>query len=157
MATATAPTRRRSTASRRAGHLIAATLLGVFLFLLNGEPGWRDIPFLTGDTAQVIGLVNVSLIVSLVANLLYAGFDRRWLKNLGDLVTTGIGLIVLIRIWQVFPFDFTGYWFDWPLLIRILLIVGIAGSAIGLLVHAVSLRRSTRQPTERPTQEAPGR
>jgi hypothetical protein len=143
MTTATAPTRRPSTASRRVGYLIAAALSAAFLYVVNGEPGWRDIPFLTGDTEQVLGLVNLSLVASLVANLVYVLSDAPWLKALGDLATTGIGLLAMVRIWQVFPFDFAGYWFDWPLVIRIVLVVGIVGSVIGLIIHFVSLLRAT--------------
>jgi hypothetical protein len=39
-------------------------------------------------------------------------------KSLGELVTTGIGLAVLVRIWQVFPFDFAGWSVDWSWLVR---------------------------------------
>jgi hypothetical protein len=143
MTTATAPTRRRSGTAGRAGYLIAAAFMGVFLYLLNAEPGWRDIPFLTEETDQVLGLVNLSLVASLVANLVYMLSDAPWLKALGGLATTGIGLAALVRIWQVFPFDFAGYSFDWPLAIRIVLVVGIVGSAIGVVAQFVSLLRAT--------------
>jgi hypothetical protein len=128
----------RSTASRRVGYLVAAALTAAFLYILNGEPGWRDIPFLTADTEQVLRLVNLSLVASLVANLVYVLSDAPWLKALGGLATTGIGLVALVQIWQVFPFDFAGYRFDWPLVIRIALVVGIVGSVIGLIVQFVS-------------------
>jgi hypothetical protein len=36
-------------------------------------------------------------------------------------VTTGIGLAVLMRIWQVFPFDLAGWSVDWSWLVRLLL------------------------------------
>jgi hypothetical protein len=137
MTISTAPTRRPSAAARRAGYLVSAVLTALFLYLLNGEPGWRDISFLTGDTEQVLVLVNLSLVSGLVANLVYVLADPSRLKALGDLVTTGIGLVALVRIWQVFPFDFTGYWFDWPLVIRIVLVVGMVGSVIGLIVQFV--------------------
>jgi hypothetical protein len=142
MATATAPTRRRSGTAGRAGYLIAAALTAVFLYLLNGEPGWRDISFLTGEVERVLGLVNLSLVASLVANLVYMLSDAPWLKALGGLATTGIGLAALVRIWQVFPFDFAGYSFDWPLVIRIVLVVGIVGSVIGMVAQFVSLLRA---------------
>jgi hypothetical protein len=48
-------------------------------------------------------------------------------KSLGDLVTTGVSLAVLVRIWQVFPFDFAGWSVDWSWLVR--LVLGWASSA----------------------------
>jgi hypothetical protein len=47
----------------------------------------------------VLGLVNLSLAAGLVANLVYLVGDAPVVKSPGDLVTTGIGLAVLVRIW----------------------------------------------------------
>jgi len=41
------------------------------LFVLNGQPGWQALPFLTSATSQVLGLVNLSLAVGLAVNLVY--------------------------------------------------------------------------------------
>jgi hypothetical protein len=52
---------RRSAGARRAGYLLAIGFSTVLLVILNGRPGWQAIPFLTNDTGQVLGLVNLSL------------------------------------------------------------------------------------------------
>jgi hypothetical protein len=54
------------------------------------------VPFLTSDTADVLGLLNFSLLLGIAVNLLYVVRDPRWLTALGDLVTTGVGLAVLV-------------------------------------------------------------
>jgi hypothetical protein len=41
----------------------------------------------------------------------------------------------------VFPFDFSGWSFDWSSLVRVVLAMAIVGSAIGLLVQLVALLR----------------
>ena len=46
-----------------------------------------------------------------------------------------------IRIWQVFPFAFHGPAAWWSTAVRVLLFVVIAGSAISIVVQAVSLVR----------------
>ncbi len=137
----TAPTRRRSGATRRVGYVLAALCDATLLYLVNVWPGWQAVSFLTEDTRQVLGLVNLSLAVGLVANLVYLAKDGPRLKALGDVVTTGIGLVVLVRIWQVFPFDFAGWSTDWSWLVRVLLGVGIVGSVIGIAVRFISLVR----------------
>jgi hypothetical protein len=142
-----APVRRPPVAARRVGYVIAAALTAAFWFLVNMSPGWEAVPFLTEDTTKVVTLVNVSLVVSVVANLLYLAFDPPSWRALGDVVTTGVGLAVLIRIWQVFPFRFTGS-FDWSLPVRVLLFVGIAGSIVGIVVNVAAYFRSFRYPTE---------
>jgi hypothetical protein len=70
--------------------------------------------------------------------------DPPWLKSLGDLATTGIGLVAIIRVWQVFPFDFGDSSFDWALLVRIMLAVGFFGSVVALIVQIVTLGRARR-------------
>jgi hypothetical protein len=146
---ANAPTRRAPVAARRVGYLIAAALTAGCWYVLNASPGWRELPFLTDDLGDVLGLVNLSLAVGLVANLVYLAYDSPWWRATGELVTTGIGLVVLVRLWQVFPFRATGS-FDWPALIRITLILAIAGSIVGLVVNAVALLRGVSHP-DRPT------
>jgi hypothetical protein len=68
----------------------------------------------------------------------YLAYDPPWLKSLGDLATTGIGLATAIRIWQVFPFDLSS---GWTAAARVLLAVGIAGSCLALVVQIVTLTR----------------
>lgn len=48
----------------------------------------------------------------MVANLVYLLHDPRWLKALGDVVTTAVGLVAVLRMWAVFPFDFGDSSFD---------------------------------------------
>ena len=141
-----APKRRPGVATRRFGYVVAVLVNAAVLYLANIWPGWEAVPFLTADTRLVIGLVNASLVVNLAANLVYLVRDPPWLKAVGDLLTTSVGLVAMLRIWQVFPFDFAGSRFDWELLVRILLGVGIIGSVIGIIVAAVSLVKSETRP-----------
>ena len=123
------------------GYLAAVVVNAVLLFVLNGQPGWQAVPFLTSATSQVLGLVNLSLAAGLAVNLVYLAFDPPWLKSLGDLLTAAIGLAVAIRLWRVFPFAFNGSWAWCATAIRVLLIVGIAGCGVSIVVQAVSLGR----------------
>lgn len=130
-----------SVAARRFGYVLAAVITAAIWLVINEWPGWQELSFLTDETQDVLPLVNFSLIVSVAVNLIYAVRDPRWLKSLGDLVTTGIGLAVMVRLWQVFPFDFSGDSINWAVLARILLVMGIVGSCIGILVQIVTLAR----------------
>ena len=138
--------RRPSAAARRVGYLVGVVVSAALLFVLNAQPGWQALPFLTSDTSQVMGLVNLSLAVSLAVNVVYLFYDPPWLKSLGDLITCGIGLAVAIRIWQVFPFVFHGSSAWWSTAVRVLLILVIVGSAISIVVQAVSLARRAIHP-----------
>jgi hypothetical protein len=134
----TDPAQRPSAGARRTGYRIAIAFSAALLFVLNGRPGWQEMPFLTSDTSQVLWLVNLSLAAGTAANVVYLAYDPPWLKSLGDLATTGIGLATAIRIWQVFPFALSS---GWSTAVRVLLVVAIAGSCIALVVQIVSLAR----------------
>jgi hypothetical protein len=57
---------------------------------------------------------------------------------LGSLVTTAVGLAAMVRVLQVFPFELSD---GWQTAVRIALVVGIVGSALGILGLLVSLAR----------------
>lgn len=130
---------RKPVGARRVGYVAAALVNAAMLYAVNRWPGWQEVPFLTKDTALVLGLVNATIVVNLVANLVYLARDPRWLIALGDLVTTAVGLAAMVRIWKVFPLDVSD---RWELLVRAVLVVGIVGSAIGIVVAIVRFGRA---------------
>lgn len=131
--------------TRRAGYLVGVVLNGVLLVLVNAWPGWAALPFLTPAFPTVLGLVDLVLVAGLVTGLVQLWQDPEWLVALDGVVTTCAGLAALVRLWQVFPFDFTGSSFDWALTARIVLVVGLAGSVIGLLAQVAALVRAGRR------------
>jgi hypothetical protein len=128
--------------ARRTGYIVAAVVNIVLLFLVNVTPGWEAVPFLTEKMALVLGLVNLSMTAGVIVNILFALYDARWFKALGDILTTGVGLAALVRMLRVFPFDFGGSSVDWPLVARVLLLIGIVGSALAIVVHAGQFLRA---------------
>lgn len=134
---------RPSVDARRTGYVIAALVNAVLLYLVNVWPGWEELPFLTSETTEVLGWVNASMIAGIITNLVYVGRDTNRVRAAGDLVTTGIGLVAMVRIWQVFPFDFDLSGLDWAIVARVFLVIGIVGSAIAMVVRLVSLLSDT--------------
>lgn len=137
----------RSSVADRVGYFIAGVVNAALLYAVNVWPGWRVLPFLTEETAQVLGLVNLSLVVGLVANLIFLIRGSPGVRSLGDLVMAGIGLALLVRVWQVFPFDLHGS--PAGLLTRFAVGVAICGTAVGVVVALVSaLRRFVAHVTQ---------
>jgi hypothetical protein len=133
--------KRPSTASRRAGYVIAAVINAALLWLIHVWPGWDAVPFLTEDFETVLWLINLTLAVTIALNLIYVVRDPRWLTAAGAIVTTAIGLAAAVRMLQVFPFDF-GDSDVWPVVVRVLLWVAVVGSAIGIIANVVTLVRA---------------
>lgn len=135
----------------RTGYVVAAAVNAVLLYLINGRPGWAALPFLTSDMNDVVTWINVSLVVGVVANLLYSVWPQPGFVSAGSLVTVGFGLAVLFRLWQIFPFELGS---AWTVTVRVLLLLGIVGSLIAVPVQIVSLIRAVRSTSSRATGNA---
>jgi len=140
--TLTAPRHRPAVTTRRSGYVVAVLINAVLLYAANVWPGWEAVPFLTADTVLVMGLVNASIIVNLAANAAYVITDRPWFKALGTVLTSVVGFAAAARIWNVFPFDFTGSAVDWSILVRVVLGLAMVGSAIAAIVSVVTVAKS---------------
>ncbi len=136
-------------AARRFGYVVGAAVNAVMLYLINRSPGWEAVPFLTDATTQVLALVNASMATGLVANLAYLKWDPAWLKALGDLVTTSVGVLSMVRVWQVWPLDFSDG-SAWNVIARVLVGVGIVGGLIGAIASVARFFRALAVPP-RPT------
>ncbi len=138
-----ARTRRRSSPlTRRVGYLAGATADAALLYLLHVEPGWEVLPFVTADAELVLLAVDVSIAAALLVHLVYVVHDPRWLRGLGDMVTTALALAALAQLWSVFPFSFTGTDVDWETITRFVLAFAIVGTAIGFLSGLATLLRN---------------
>jgi hypothetical protein len=132
---------RPGTLSRRIGYGIAILVNLVLLVLVNGVPGWRAVRFLTEDTADVLVLIDLSLIVGILANLANVVFDRRSVRAVGEIVSSAVTLAMLVQLWNVFPFDFSDPAVDWALVARTVIGFAIAGCVLSIIVQAVVLIR----------------
>lgn len=139
--TQTVISERSAVGARHFGYVVGALVNVALLYLANIWPGWEAVPFLTAETLLVMGLVNASIVSNIVANAVYLVSDPPWLQALGSIVTTTIGLLAIVRIWQVFPFAFGTSSVDWTLVVRVMLIVSIVGSVIAIIVAFVKLVR----------------
>lgn len=125
----------------RSGYVVAIVLNLAFLFVANNLLEWDLVPFLTGDFTRVLWILNVSLLATIAVNLAYLWYDPAWFKSMCQICLGGISMLVSIRMLQVFPFDFTGYQFDWEPVARFVMILGVIAVGIGIVVEVVKLVR----------------
>ncbi len=135
-----------SAAARRSGYVGTVVFDAISLVAINGWPGWDVLPFLTSDTDRVLGLVNASIVVHLAVFALHTVWDPRWLRAAGEVLTSGFGIAVTARLWQVYPFDTADDWSGWGLVAHVLVGLGIVGSAIGVVTGVVHLVRACARP-----------
>lgn len=126
-------------AGRRLGYLIAIAVNAALLLAVTvGEVDER-LDFVTEAFDRVSGYVVASLIVSLVVYAAYLAYDPPWFKSLGQIGSNLVGVIAAVRLWSVFPFDYSGYSVDWSAFTRVVLAIVIAGGTLGLLAELVKL------------------
>lgn len=136
------PVAEATTPGKRFGYVIGAGINVALVFVVQNLVQWKWLPWLTEDFSKVVPIITASLVVSAVANLLYVAYDRPWFKSLTQLGVLGVGLAATIRFYQVFPFDFSAYEFQWETVAKVVLILGIVGSVIGIIVELSKLARS---------------
>lgn len=120
---------------RRFGYLVAAAINGVLLWVSHHLLEWGWPKFLTEDFEEVLPILSLSLVATIVANLLYLLYDARWFTALAEAVTAALSLASAVRTWQVFPFDFSTTARDWSTLARVVIAVGIVGLAIAVVAN----------------------
>ncbi len=131
-----------SRAARSFGYVVAAAINAALIFVVNNLLEWDVLPWLTADFERVVGILSLSLGASVAANLAFAAYDAPWFKSVGEIVMAGFGLAAAVRVFQVFPFDFSAYDFNWGLVARVLLIVAMVGIGISVLVELGKLVRN---------------
>ena len=130
-----------STTGRKVGYAVTIVLNGVLLFIANNLLAWGWFPWLTDDFERVLPVLNTSIIVSMIVNTVFLAYDPRWFKTVADILTTSLSIAVGVRMWQVFPFDFSRYDRDWAHTVRWIIAIGIFGATIALIVNIALLAR----------------
>ena len=130
---------RPSPTARRAGYLVTIVVNLVLLVIVNNLLTWGWLPFLTDDFTRVLPILNLSIGASIIVNAIYLAYDPLWFTELFEVVLLGISFAAGLRLYQVFPFDFSAYEFAWDTVVRGILVLGLVGVGIGLVAGTVKL------------------
>ena len=126
-------------AGRRLGYALAVIINLVMLIVVQNILEWGWLDFLTVEFAEVVPWISLSLAASVLVNLVYQVNDGPLVKSSGQLSSNLISIFVTFHVFQVFPFDFSSYDFNWGIVARIVLILAMVGAGIGMLVEAYKL------------------
>lgn len=131
--------KRASTAARRSGYVAAIVINSILLLVAHNLLSWGWPAFLTEDFAGLIPLINLSLGATILINFAYLNYDPDWFKSSTQIGLGSISMVLAVRTFQLFPFDFTGYEFNWEPIARVMIVVSMVGIGIGLIVELVKL------------------
>jgi hypothetical protein len=125
--------------------LLAAALNGAFLYVVGNVLDWDVAPFLTDSFEEATPIIRLLLWATIFVNLAYLLFDPKWFKSVTQMGLAGISIAATVRIYEVFPFDFSAYEFPWETVTRTILIVAIVGAAVSILVEVIRLVAALRR------------
>ena len=138
----TIKTPRFSTEARRFGYAVAVGVNVVLVLIVNNIQEWGWAPWLTSEFGELLWLINLSLGATIAANLAYMAYDEVWFKATTQIILNGIGVVLGVAAFRIYPFDFSSYGFSWDLLVRFVIGVAIFGSVIGVITETMKLFRT---------------
>ncbi|MGZ7117743.1 MAG: hypothetical protein ACXVHS_09920, partial [Methanobacterium sp.] len=85
---------------------ITAIIFGlIFLYIVNNLLNW-NIYFITGALNQVLWIINLSIIVTIIGNILLLAYSPQWFRHVIKIIINIISLISTYFVYIVFPFNF---------------------------------------------------
>ena len=126
---------------KKTGDLVASVIFNViFLVFVNTIPLWQQAArgVITDTWSGVLWAMNISIGSQIAGNLFLLFYRPRWLSELLGAVFSATALLSVIVFFIVFPLDFSRIGLAWlNTLLRILCMIGMAGSLVGIIVHLV--------------------
>ena len=126
---------------KKIADLVVAIISGILgLVIVNTVPLWLHLTHgvILASWTSVLWAANLSMIAQIAGNLFLAIYRPARLYSLIQAVIAIAGLVSVIVFYQVFPLDFSQIAAGWlNILTRAALIVGMAGTALGIIIYMV--------------------
>jgi hypothetical protein len=120
--------------ARKVGYIAAIIALFIIIYILRHLREW-GLTFLTEDFDKCLFYIELSIYVTMAANVLFIIYDPRWFKHLLQVVTGVAGAVALIMLYVIFPFDFSPEnWDKWG---KIILLILFGFTIIGIIADLV--------------------
>ena len=126
---------------KRTGEFIGSVIGNIVaIAIVNSVLLWRQYTHgaILESWVDILWAANLSFLVQIVGSLILAFYRPPRLYAFLELVFSAAGLLSVIVFYIVFPLDFSvlvGTWLN--TLLRVVMIVGMAGAAIGIIVWLV--------------------
>lgn len=130
--------------SRRFGYTVAVVVNLVLVWVVQNIVEWDIVPFLTEEFEQVVPITIFSLVLSAIANVVFLFKDTGRFKKAVDILTTGVTFVVVVRTYQVFPFELESAF--WLRVLMILVAVAIAAAVLAQLIQLIRGPGTTSDP-----------
>jgi len=120
--------------ARKFGYIMAILVMIILIYVLRHLRPW-GVNFLNDQWEKCLVYIELSIYVSIAANILFIFYDNRWFKHLIQGVTSIFGALSLIMIWVLFPLNIDDpTWVRW---IKIGLLVLFGLTLIGVIAELI--------------------
>jgi hypothetical protein len=130
--------------ARRVGYIVSIIVMIVVIYILRHLRQW-GVTFLTEDFENALFYIELSIYISIAANVLFILYDHSWFRHLAQAIANIFSALALIMIYVIFPFAIEDEtWVKW-IKIGILVIFGL--TVLGILAELIKgFRDLTRNP-----------
>jgi hypothetical protein len=119
---------------RKIGYIVAIIVMIVLIYVLRHLREW-GFTFLTEDFGKCLFYIELSIYVSIAAQVLFIFYDNKWFKHLIGAITNVAGAVAIIMFYVIFPLAIEdASWIKW-LKIGILVVFGL--TVISVIVDLV--------------------
>jgi hypothetical protein len=99
--------------ARKIGYIVSILVFIVFLYVVRHLRQW-GLDFLTENFDKCLFYIQLSIYVSIAAQVLFIVYDNRWFKHLIQGIVNITSALSLIMIYVIFPFNIQdGDWIKW--------------------------------------------
>jgi hypothetical protein len=115
---------------------IANIVINLILIIIwDRLPEWFS--WITGSFVAMLPLFYLSFALTIIVNFAFVLIPSKTFVAFGKLALNTISIIVMISLYYIYPFDFSGVANYWDIVARTIIIVGIFGTAIGAIVETI--------------------
>lgn len=118
--------------SKKSEYVAAIIFNLIFWYIVNNLLNWH-VYFITNAFNDVLWIINFTIIVSIVGNLLLLIYSPERLRHLVKIIINVVSFVATYLVWKVFPFNFYNSFYDWCF--SILLILAMIGIIIATIVE----------------------
>jgi hypothetical protein len=97
--------------ARKIGYLFAIAFMILFIYILRHLRQW-GVDFLTEDFEKLLFYIELSIKVSIAAQVMFVIYDNSWFKHIIQGLTNVFGALSLIMTYVIYPFSFQNHQVD---------------------------------------------
>jgi hypothetical protein len=99
------PKERMARKYRILGHLLLVIIFSLMMYVFNNMIRW-EAQVINSDWSKVLSIINISLGLTIFAHLIFLFYDPKKLQSAVQIILDVLSIIVLYRLFVVYPFRF---------------------------------------------------